>query len=114
MHKIKCHLQRSNRYHIARERNLNYWFNLFFVLALLSGSILVVSILASAPTWLGVVAGFVVATTLSIEQIGGQFSKARLHSGLVSEFMDLERYLHIGNDQKEVNLNSIQAKILSI
>ena len=114
LHSIRCHLQRSTRYHKARERFFSYWFNLFSFFSLLSGSAVVVSILASAPAWVSLAAGAIVAITQAIEQIGGLHGKAKLHSGLASEFTSLERYLHIGNSESEIDLNSIYAEVLSI
>ena len=114
LHSIRCHLQRSIRYHKTRERFFSYWFNLLSFFTLSGGSAIVISILAGAPAWASLAAGTIVTVAQAIQQIGGLHDKARLHSGLASEFTSLERYLHMGNRENKTDLDSICAEISSI
>lgn len=114
IHDLNCHLQRSVRYHRSRERFFNSWSNLFSFISLLSGSAVVVSLLSSAPSWVALTAGALVAIIQAIELIGQLAKKARDHNGFASEFSALERYMALRNELDNFDLREIKADILSI
>lgn len=111
LHSIRCQIQRSARYHRARERFFTTWSNIFSFFCMLSGSAVVVSMLSSAPAWLSITAGAVVAIAQALELIGRVSQKAMLHNGLATEFISLERSMHTNDD---VNVKALRSQILSI
>lgn len=113
-HELNCHLQRSVRYHRARERFFEGWSNFFSFASLLAGSSVVVSLLASAPSWVALTSGALVAGLQAIEQVFRLSSKARDHSGLASEFLTLERFATISGELSESDLRELRAEILSV
>lgn len=102
-HELTCHLQRSIRYHRARERFFDHWSHRISFVSLLSGSTIVVSLLAKAPEPISLCAGALVAVAQAMELVGQFSAKSRLHSGLAGEFLALERSLvRNGQDSPEV------------
>jgi len=114
LYEVTCHLQRSARYHRARERFFESWSNLISFLSLLAGSSVVVSLLASAPNWVALTAGAAVAILQAIEQVFRLSSKARDHNSFASEFLSLERVMAKQDTLGSGELNEIKAEILTI
>jgi hypothetical protein len=114
IHEISCHLQRSVRYHKARERFFENWSNLFSFASLIAGSSVVVSLLSSAPQWVALTAGALVAAMQAIEQVFRLAHKARDHSGLASEFFAIERFITLESNITQEHLREMRAEIMSI
>lgn len=115
IHEITCHLQRSVRYHKARERFFEGWSNAISFISLLGGSAVVVSILSTtAPEWVALAAGGVVASVQAIEQVVRLPLKARDHSSFASEFSTLERIVTMQDHIDAGELREIKSEILSI
>ena len=114
LHELTCHLQRSVRYHRARERFFESWSNTISFVSLLAGSSVVVSVLAQAPTWVALAAGGVVASLQAVEQVSRLSSKARDHNGLASEFLALERIMVMTPAPTIEDLRDLHAEVLTI
>lgn len=114
LHTLSCDVQRSVRYHRARERFFASWSNWFSFLSLVAGSSVVVALLASAPNWVAVAAGVVVVVTQALEQVFRLSSKTRDHSSLANEFLALERILTLKGQLTEQDLRDLRAEVLSI
>lgn len=114
LHELTCHLQRSVRYHRARERFFESWSNTISFVSLLAGSSVVVSLLAQAPTWVALASGGVVAALQAIEQVFRVSSKARDHNGLASEFLALERIIVMTPAPTIEDLSDLKAEVLTI
>lgn len=114
LHVLSCHLQRSVRYHRARERFFEGWSNAFSFASLLAGSSVVVSLLASAPGWIALASGAAVVGMQATEQVFRLSSKARDHAGFATEFLNLERTIAMRGEITEVDLRDIRGEVLSI
>ncbi len=114
LHELSCHLQRSVRYHRARERFFEGWSNLFSFASLLAGSSVVVALLTSAPEWVALSAGSAVAAMQAIEQVFRLSVKARDHAGLAGEFLSAERIVTLKGELTESELRDLKAEVLSI
>ncbi|KIC25411.1 hypothetical protein [Leisingera sp. ANG-S3] len=114
LHQLTCDLQRSVRYHRARERFFESWSNTISFLSLLAGSSVVVSILADMPSWVSLSAGAFVAALQAAEQVARLGSKARDHNGLAAEFLALEKFLIMKSNVGEADLRDLRAEILTI
>jgi hypothetical protein len=115
LHELRCDAQRSIRYHLARVRFFRFWSSLFSFIGLISGSSVVVSILATAPSWIALTAGAIIAATQAIELIWNISEKARLHSSLQSEFNSLEQEIVIAGDKlNDDYYRRLEAKRLNI
>ncbi len=114
LHGVACHLQRSVRYHRARERFFDGWSNWISFASLMAGTSVVVSLLANAPEWVALSLGAGVAGMQALEQVFRLSSKARDHSGLASEFLSLERVLALQDELTKDDLKDIEAEILTI
>lgn len=114
IHELTCHLQRSVRYHKARERFFDSWANSISFVSLLAGSAVVVAILATAPTWVALASGGLVAAMQAIEQVTRLSTKARTHSGLAAEFLTVERILMMQDGMLESELRELKAEVLTI
>ncbi|MGH1355335.1 MAG: hypothetical protein ACRBBS_09675 [Thalassovita sp.] len=113
-HELICHMQRSIRYHRARERFFDSWSNAFSFLSLLSGSAVVVSLLSKSDEWVSLTAGALVAISQALELVGRISAKARLHNGLAGEFLALERSMVRRCDEATNDLSEIWSEILLI
>ncbi|MBC6437034.1 MAG: hypothetical protein GDA52_02580 [Rhodobacteraceae bacterium] len=114
LHDVICRIQRSIRYHKARERFFRFWSGLAGMLCLLAGSAVVVSILAQGPGWLALGCGAVVAVAQAAEAVLGWSGKASAHSGFASEFAALERTMALLPETDARTLKNIGAEILRI
>ena len=114
MHELSLHLQRSVRYHRARERFFESWSNLISFASLLAGSSVVVALLASAAPWVALTAGALVAAMQAVEQVARLSSKARDHAGFAAEFLSLERIVVLKGNSTEDDLRELRAEVLSI
>lgn len=114
IHELTCHLQRSVRYHRARERFFEWWSNVFSVVSLLAGSSVVVSLLAAAPAWVAMASGATVAGMQALELVFRLSGRARDHNGFASEFLALERILVEKDVVTEADLRAMKAEILTI
>lgn len=115
LHDMTCHLQRSARYHRARERFFDSWSNTISVLSLVAGSAVVVSILKdNTAQWVPLACGAMVAVLQALEQVNRFGSKARDHNSLAGEFLALERVITMKNQISEQDLRDISAEILTI
>ncbi|KPU83825.1 hypothetical protein JI58_07350, partial [Marinosulfonomonas sp. PRT-SC04] len=114
LHEVSCHVQRSVRYHRARERFFEEWSNLFSFASLLAGSFVVVSLLASAPTWIALASGAAVAGMQAIEQVFRLSSKARDHAGLAGEFLSLERQIALIREISDEEVRNLRGGVLLI
>lgn len=83
---LESDAQRSIRYHMARVRFFQSWETGLRFVSLISGSSVVVAILAQAPDWVGLTAGGLVAVAQAAELIGELGAKARRHNSLADEF----------------------------
>ncbi len=99
VHDLRCDAQRSIRYHMARVRFFRFWSSGFSFVSLISGSSVVVSILAAAPIWIALTAGFIIVVTQAIELIWDLSGNARLHSSLASEFNSIEQAIVLAGDE---------------
>lgn len=113
-HALSCHLQRSVRYHRLRERFFEGWSNTFSVLSLLSGSSVVVALLAEWADWVPLVAGAAVAAMQALDQVLRLSTKARQHNSLAGEFLAVERILTMRADPTPDDLRELRAEVLSI
>ncbi|MET4130687.1 hypothetical protein [Roseovarius sp. MBR-6] len=113
-HDLTCHLQRSIRYHRLRERFFEGWSNRVSFLSLVSGSSVVVALLAQWADWIPLVAGASVAALQALDQVARLSAKARQHSSLAGEFLSLERILAMRADPTADDLRELRAEILSI
>ncbi|MEI4262814.1 hypothetical protein [Roseovarius sp. D0-M9] len=113
-HEISCHLQRSVRYHRARERFFESWSNGISVLSLLAGSSVVVSILAECPQWIALASGGIVAALQAFDQVFRLGAKARDHNSLAGEFLALERILVMKDAPSLDDIRELRAEILTI
>ena len=114
LHELNCDLQRSVRYHRARERFFDAWSNRISFFSLLAGSSVVVSLLANSPSWVALSAGSGVAIMQAAEQVFRLSSKARDHSSLASEFLTLERLATMQGELTIAELREIRAEVLTI
>lgn len=113
-HTVWCHIQRSIRYHRAREAFFQFYASTFSFLTLVAGSGVVVSLLAEYSTLATLVFGALVAALQAVElsfQISG---KARLHGALASEFLALDRVIARSPACTDDELREIQSDILTI
>ncbi|NOD32811.1 MULTISPECIES: hypothetical protein [Ruegeria] len=114
LHEVACHLQRSVRYHRARERFFDTWSNWFSFASLIAGSSVVVALLSALPSWIALASGAAVAAMQALEQVFRLSSKARDHSGLAAEFLALERIMAMREEMPVSELREMKAEILSI
>jgi hypothetical protein len=114
VYELTCHLQRSTRYHKARERFFVSWSNCFSFLSLAAGSSVVVSLLAKFPEWVPLAAGAAVAIMQATEQVFRLAGKARDHSAFASEFLALERILATQEQPTTHDILEIKGEVLSI
>ncbi len=114
LHEIWCDIQRSIRYHRARESFFQWYANLFTFLTLLAGSGVVVAALSTAPKAVAVWCGVAVAAMQSLELVLQISLKARLHNGLASEFSALDRVMAKNPIMTDKALNELHADILTI
>lgn len=115
VHELKCHLQRSIRYHKARERFFDSWSNFISFASLLAGSGVVVSLLAVAvPEWVALASGAMVAALQALEQVSRLSLKARTHSDLAASFVSMERILTMRPILSEADLREAIAEVLLI
>lgn len=114
LYEFSCHLQRSIRYHKARERFFASWSNWFSFASLLAGSSVVVALLASAPAWMALSAGAAIAAMQAIEQVFRLSSSARDHNALASEFASIERIVAREADITQDTLCDLKAEVLAI
>lgn len=113
-HGVHCDLQRSTRYHRARERFFQSWSSVIGFISLLSGSAVVVSLLSKGPDWVALAAGSLIAISQAFELIGGLSAKSRLHNSLASEFIALERELVSRGDLSATELQDLKGRILTV
>lgn len=112
---LECDVQRSIRYHMARVRFFQGWETVLRFVSLISGSSVVVAILAQAPDWVGLTAGALVAFAQAAELIGELGAKARRHSGLASEFSAIEQAIALhGPNVDATTYSQTRARILQI
>lgn len=107
-------IQRSIRYHRAREAFYQWYANTFTFLTLLAGSGIVMSLLGTGPKLLSVSLGVAVAAAQIIELVFQIAHKARLHNSLASEFMALDRVMTRTPSMDEKALAEIRSDILTI
>lgn len=113
-YELTCDIQRSIRYHRAREAFFQWYANAFTFLMLVSGSGVVLSLLASAPSWISLALGATVAAVQALELVVQISSKARLHNSLASEFMALERVMVRSTEMDDSRLAEISSDVLTI
>lgn len=113
-HDLSCHLQRSVRYHRARERFFETWSSLVSFLSLIGGSSVVVSILAELPEWVSLTSGGIVAALQALDQVLRLAAKARDHNSLAGEFLALERILVMKDQLSADDIRELRAEILAI
>lgn len=112
---LVCDLQRSIRYHRARERFFDSWSNWISFVSLLAGSSVVVSILADqAPEWVAIASGAIVVALQALEQVFRLSHKARDHNGFASEFSSLERIVTVRGQMTAAELLELQGEVLAI
>lgn len=109
-----CDVQRSIRYHRAREAFFQWYASIFSFLTLMLGSGVVVSLLSSAPKGLTVFCGVAVAAMQAVELVFQVGQKARLHNGLASEFSAINRLMAKDPEMSLLQLNELSADILAI
>lgn len=97
-----------------RERFFSTWSNVFSVVSLLSGSGVVVSLMAEMPPIVPLVAGGIVAFIQTFDQVIGTNGKARDHASLASEFLALERIMVMQGDLDAEAIRDLRAEVLSI
>lgn len=113
IHEVNCDVQRSVRYHKARERFFEWYRNLFTFVTLLSSSGVVVTLL-SENRQISLVLGVVVAAIQATDLIWQPGQQARVHNGLASEFVSLERALVRKEIVSAGDLREIKAEMLMI
>ena len=114
-HALESDVKRSIRYHMARVRFFQSWEVSLRFVSLISGSSVVVAILAGAPDWVGLTAGALVAVAQAAELIGELGAKARRHSTLANEFSAIDQDMALRGDQVELAVyRQTQARILAI
>jgi len=114
VHELECHIQRSIRYHRARERFFAGWSRWISFLSLLSGSAVVVSLLAKLPDWVALSFGAFVAALQASELIWSLSDKARLHADLAVAFLGLEQELARLDTASISDIRTLRADILRI
>ncbi len=114
IHELNCHIQRSIRYHRARERFFAGWSRWISFLSLLSGSAVVVALLARLPDWVALGFGASVAALQAGELIWSLSGKARLHADLAGAFIGLEQELARQPDASLADIRAPRAEILRI
>lgn len=113
-HELRCHIQRSVRYHKARQRFFDGWSNAVSFVSLLGGSAVVVAVLNNSSDVIAICAGLIVAAGQALEQVVRLGSKARDHSTFTSQFVSLERALERSCESTDPDLRAIKAEILMI
>lgn len=114
-HQIWCDVQRSIRYHRAREAFFQWYANAISFLTLLAGSGVVVTLLAENDLKsISVALGVSVAAMQAIELVFQVTTKARLHSSLAGEFAAIARVLAKNPELNASEMNEISADILVI
>ena len=108
-------VRRSVRYHARRERFLDGAHDLGALVAAVSGSAAIASLLAALDSALVVAAVAVSAGFSAHELVFRTAKKARLHNDLTREFIALEKELVMaGEDLPESRLRELQARRLDI
>ncbi|UFS65299.1 hypothetical protein LO749_01645 [Paracoccus denitrificans] len=113
-HELWCHVQRSIRYHRAREAFFQWFANAFTFLTLMAGSGVVVSVLSTASAAVSIWCGIAVAAMQSLELVLQISQKARLHNSLASEFSAIERTMAKKPEMSQAEMNDLEADILMI
>ena len=115
LHDLSCHLQRSIRYHKARERFFGSWSSFNSFLSLIMGSAVVVGLLSDhLPDYVALGAGTAVAVSQSLELVLQWSTKARDHQAFASEFAALERVLASRDAPDAAFLRDLRAEVLTI
>lgn len=109
-----CDLQRSIRYHKARERFFQRWSDRAALLGLVSGTAVAVSILSGLPSWAGLSAAGLVALSQAASLIGAWSARARDHAGFAAEFAALERFATLGAPLSTARLKELRGELLAI
>ena len=107
-------LQRSVRYHRLRDRFFQSCAHKISFLSLLSGSSVIVTLLAQGPDWLVVVTAALIAVLQAIDLIGGLAGKARLHSSFATDYAAIERELAAAVSQSSAKLKTFRHRYLEI
>lgn len=113
IYELTCHLQRSARYHRARERFFDGWSNWFSFASLFAGTSVVAALLGKN-TDIALYAGAAVAGMQGLEQVFKLSFKARDHSSLAGEFLALERFLSTQSNLSKQDLKDLHGEILTI
>ena len=112
------HVRRSVRYNSHRQKHYDWWHRLVVFVALLFGSVSVVTLAtelsAYLPTWGKLLPSVVVSGFAGLDLIWGNLQNARMHADFVRQFTDLERRL-VGPDGKtDAVIASVRDKLLEL
>lgn len=113
-HSLEADIDRSIRYHKARERFFQFWSNAFAFVSLVSGSSVVVALLAQAPGWVAIAAGALVAIASALELVGNVGGKARLHAGLASDFNAVHAAMILADARNPATWRRLRSRVAEI